>query len=240
MAVIHHTTLVPTKTELLSGWLPTRPWYVPTGSAPVLDRPGGFRLDDPAGAVGVEISVVSDTSGDRVRHYHVPMTYRDAPLPGAEDALIGTTEHGVLGRRWVYDATRDPVFVEQLVALLRGHAEAQAQHDSHTPDPTVGRHASLTGPAADAPVLSVTETDTPAGTELTVGVGPAPGAEPEAHLVLDVLRGLDEWPEAESGDGMADGDAAEAGFVTVAWALADGTRVRARTVRVRAEGGCGG
>jgi hypothetical protein len=232
MAVIHHTTLVPTKTELLSDWLPTRPWYVPTGNAPVLERAGGFRLDDPAGAVGLEFMVVSDTSGDRVRHYHVPMAYRDAPFPGAEDALIGTTEHGVLGRRWVYDGTRDPVLVEQLVALLRGRVEAQAQLATGTPDPTVGCHAALTGPAADAPVLSVTETDTPAGTELTIGVGPAPGAEPEAHLVLSVLRELDGRPETGPED-----DTAETGSVTVAWELGDGTRVRARTVRVRGRRG---
>jgi len=37
----------------------------------------------------------------------VPLTYRGAPLDGAEDALVGTTEHGVLGRRWVYDGTRE-------------------------------------------------------------------------------------------------------------------------------------
>ena len=27
MAVIHRTTLKPTKLELLTSWLPSRPWY---------------------------------------------------------------------------------------------------------------------------------------------------------------------------------------------------------------------
>lgn len=69
--------------------------------------------------------------------YHVPMTYRAAPLDGAEQALIGTTEHGVLGQRWIYDGAHDPVLVGQLLALLQGRAEPQAQSVSDTPDPSV-------------------------------------------------------------------------------------------------------
>ena len=49
MAEIHHTTLVPSKLELLRGWLPAQPWYLGSG-VPDLTRAGGFRLDDPAGA----------------------------------------------------------------------------------------------------------------------------------------------------------------------------------------------
>ena len=48
MAVIHHTTLTPSKLELLSAWLPGQPWYRDAGRAPELARAGGFRLDDPA------------------------------------------------------------------------------------------------------------------------------------------------------------------------------------------------
>jgi hypothetical protein len=133
MAVVHKTTLVQTKLDLLTDWLPIQPWYVASGRAPELGKVGGFRLDDPDGAVGIEFMAVAD--GDVT--YHVPMTYRDGPLEGNEDALIGTAEHGVLGTRWVYDGVHDPVLVAQLVALLRGKAEPQAQSQSHTPDPTV-------------------------------------------------------------------------------------------------------
>ncbi|GAA4946798.1 hypothetical protein GCM10023205_03320 [Yinghuangia aomiensis] len=132
MAVIHHTTLTPTKFELLAAWLPGRSWYR-GGSAPELvRRGGGFRLDDPAGEVGVEFAVVAEASGEGVVTYLVPMSYRGAPLEGGEGGLIGTMEHGVLGRRWAYDSLHDPVLVAELVALLGGRAEAQHQHLSDT------------------------------------------------------------------------------------------------------------
>ncbi len=137
MAVIHHTTLTPSKLELLAGWLPSQPWYVATSRPPELTKAGGFRLDDPAGAVGIEFMIVTDQSGERPVSYHVPLTYRGAPLAGAEHALIGQAEHGVLGTRWVYDGARDPVLLTQLVAFLRGAVAAQAQSVSDTPDPSV-------------------------------------------------------------------------------------------------------
>jgi len=153
MATIHTgTTLVPSKLELLTDWLPRQPWYRGSGAAPQLSRAGGFRLDDPAGAVGIEFMVVIDASTDTT--YVVPMTYRAAPLEGAEEALIGTTEHGVLGTRWVYDAEHDPVAVTQLREFVAGRVEAQHQSRSDTLDPTVGR--SWRGPGErgpDAPAI---------------------------------------------------------------------------------------
>ncbi|MEV4114634.1 hypothetical protein [Nonomuraea sp. NPDC049695] len=114
MAVIHHTALKPTKLELLTSWLPSRPWYVGGAGGPELAKAGGFRLDDPEGEVGIEFMVVTDTSGTHPTSYLVPLTYRGAPLDGAEHALVGTMEHGVLGRRWAYDGCHDPVLVAQL------------------------------------------------------------------------------------------------------------------------------
>lgn len=140
MAVVHHTTLTPGKLDLLAGWLPSQPWYLATGRPPELARAGGFRLDDPAGEVGIEFMVVTDQSGEQPASYHVPMTYRGAPLAGADHALIGKAEHGVLGTRWIYDGAQDPVLTAQLIALLRGATEAQAQSVSDTPDPSVVRH----------------------------------------------------------------------------------------------------
>ncbi len=140
MAVIHHTTLTPGKLELVGSWLPSQPWYDVRAKVPDLAKAGGFRLDDPAGEVGIEFMVVTDLSGGQPASYHVPLTYRGAPLPGAEQALIGETEHGVLGRRWVYDGVHDPVLMGQLVALLQGCAQAQAQSVSDTPDATVVRY----------------------------------------------------------------------------------------------------
>ena len=126
MATIHKTTLSPSKLELLNGWLPARAWYRGAGK-PELSRAGGFRLDDPAGEVGIEFMVVADSADPSAVAYHVPLTYRADPLEGAELALVGRAEHGVLGTRWVYDGARDPVLVSQLLALLAGRTEPQAQ-----------------------------------------------------------------------------------------------------------------
>ena len=55
----------------------------------------------------------------------VPFTYRDAPLEGAEHALVGTTEHSALGTRWVYDGLGDPNYLVMLAAVaMTGQGEA--------------------------------------------------------------------------------------------------------------------
>lgn len=140
MAEIHHTTLVPGKLDLLAEWLPAQRWYAAKGRLPRLLRVGGFRLDDPGGQVGIEILLVADVSGSPPVVYQVPLTYRGAPLAGADGALVGTAEHGVLGSRWIYDGPHDPVFGAGLLDLVQGRAQAQAQSESDTPDQTVVGH----------------------------------------------------------------------------------------------------
>jgi maltokinase-like protein len=212
MSFIHRTTMSPTKLELLATWLPRQPWYRGTaGQAPVLSRAGGFRLDDPAGEVGLEFMAVRDTSGAAPVTYHVPMAYRGAPLPGGEHALLGTAEHGVLGKRWLYDGAHDPVLADQLCALLRGEAEPQAQSVSDTPDLTVAAEPAGPGLTA-ATVRSVA--DGPDGTDLLTDAG----------LVVRVLRVL---TPAASGAAPA-----PAGQVTADWRLPDDTTARGPYVTV--------
>ncbi|WP_369386968.1 1,4-alpha-glucan branching protein [Streptomyces sp. CG1] len=139
MAIIHRTTLKPTKLELLTDWLPTRPWYHGGPDAPLLTKSGGFRLDDPEGEVGIEFMVATDTSAAEPTAYLVPLTYRGAPLEWAEHALVGTIEHGVLGKRWAYDGCHDPVLVAELLSLIEGAVQAQAQSMDDTPDHEVIR-----------------------------------------------------------------------------------------------------
>ncbi|WP_030771501.1 MULTISPECIES: maltokinase N-terminal cap-like domain-containing protein [unclassified Streptomyces] len=211
MAVIHRTTMSPGKLELLAGWLPQRPWYRGGSDGPQLAKAGGFRLDDPEGEVGIEFMVVTDTAGDEPESYLVPLTYRGAPLKGAEDGLIGTSEHGVLGRRWIYDGAHDPVLVEQLLSLLASRTTAQDQNASDAPDPTVevlgegaGMQHGLPGPAA--------VTDTADASLITVGPT-APGG-PAATLTL--CRVLRPGP-APTGDGVP-------GRILAGWTGPDGAR----------------
>jgi Maltokinase N-terminal cap domain len=97
MAIIHNTTMSPGKLDLLRYWLPAQPWYLTSGRGSELARAGGFRLDDPAGEVGIEFMVVTDGSGPGAVTYQVPLTYRAGTLAGAEGGLIGTAEHGCSG-----------------------------------------------------------------------------------------------------------------------------------------------
>ncbi|MDW6066097.1 1,4-alpha-glucan branching protein [Streptomyces sp. FXJ1.4098] len=156
MASIHHTTMTPTKLELLSEWLPKQSWYVGNAETPELVKAGGFRLDDPEGAVGIEFMVVVDRAAQEPVAYLVPMGYRGAALEGApSEALIGTSEHGVLGTRWIYDGVHDPVVMAQLRALLHGEAVPQHQSRSDTPDPTVTVHGTGTDDGLDVHVNRV-------------------------------------------------------------------------------------
>jgi hypothetical protein len=161
MAFIHRTTMKPTKLELLTDWLPKQSWYADGTGTPELVKSGGFRLDDPEGAVGIEFVVVTDVSGPEPVTYLVPMGYRDAALEGAPaEALIGTSEHGVLGTRWIYDGAHDPVVMAQLHALLRGEAVPQHQNRSNTPDPTVTVHG--TDDPGEAPDVQINRVLRPA------------------------------------------------------------------------------
>jgi len=161
MATIYDTTMSPTKLELLSAWLPGQDWY--DGPAtPELRRAGGFRLDDPAGEVGIEFMVVNAVGVTSVI-YHVPMTYRGEALPSADAALIGTSAHGVLGKRWIYDGAADPVLLEQLTQLLLGKVSAQHQSRSDEVDERVVVRTTTDVDVAAAArilrVLAVGETD---------------------------------------------------------------------------------
>lgn len=136
MSEIFNTTMDPTKHQLMAAWLPQQDWFAGEGE-PVLETLGGFRLDDPAGEVGMEFIVVADTATESPVIYHVPLSYRGQELPGAEASLLGTSEHGVLGKRWIYDGTGDPVWQAQVRALLAGQVEAQHQNTSFTLEPLV-------------------------------------------------------------------------------------------------------
>ncbi len=89
MAEIHDATLTPTKLELLPEWMARQRWYAAKGGVPRLRKLWSWRLDDPAGEVGIETILVVDESGAAPVVYQVPLTYRGAPLEGGDQALVG-------------------------------------------------------------------------------------------------------------------------------------------------------
>lgn len=217
MAIIHNTTMTPGKLGLLAAWLPAQPWYLGSGRDPELAKAGGFRLDDPQGEVGIEFMVVTDGSGDRAITYHVPLTYRAHAFDGASSGLIGTAEHGVLGCRWIYDGTCDPVLVAQLVALIQGEAVPQAQSVSNTPDPTVTGQPVTNGSLTA--IGSVVAASGPSGTDLRVQTARADGAR-SGQLIVRISRIL------QPADGTAQAHDAWQPCLSATWRLPDGTQVR--------------
>ncbi|TWF81484.1 hypothetical protein FHX44_117429 [Pseudonocardia hierapolitana] len=160
MAVIHRAQITPTKAELIAGWLPSQTWS--GGAAAPLELLGAYRFDDPAGEVGIETHLVRTGEGVVLQ---VPLTYRGAPLEGAERHLVGTMEHSHLGRRWVYDGCGDPVYAAVLTATIR----------------TGGREAEQWVEADGAPVRRES-------TARVAGSG-TPGAEPPAVAAVAPIDG---------------------------------------------------
>jgi hypothetical protein len=175
MAVIHNAELRPSKLAAISGWLPQQRW---SGVAPgtTVEQVGRFRFDDPAGEVGVETYLVRAGSGPVL---HVPLTYRGAPLDGAEAFLVTEMDHSVLGRRWVYDAVGDPVYadvVRRAVATGGHEAVLERADGSGTFD---GEGSAVgSGSAADSPAVTGVRAET-TGSVTTVATG---------HGALAVLR----------------------------------------------------
>lgn len=138
MAEIHsNASITPNKQQLVEVWMGRQRWYAGKGTSPAVRRLASWRLGDPAGEVGVEVLIVADESGASPVVYQVPLTYRSAPIEGSEGALVGITEHSVLGTRWVYDAPHDPVYAAQLLELVQGRVRAESSSASDEFDDSV-------------------------------------------------------------------------------------------------------
>ena len=171
MAIIHDATLTPTKTELLAEWMPRQPWFPVSAETIEPKRIGAFRFDDPEGEVGVETLIVRVPGAAALQ---VPLTYRGAPLAGAEEWLIGTLEHSVLGARWVYDGLGDPVYLSELArAVLQGGSGVE-QHrdgpDGPIPIPSTAHVRGSGEPGTPVPALA----------DLAIEVVRVPGAGADA------------------------------------------------------------
>lgn len=159
MAQLYDAELSPGKLELVQTWLPSQEWSGLDAEVP-LEVVTSYRFDDPAGEVGIEMHLVRSADNADGPIYQVPVTYRGAPLEGAEDALITTMEHSVLGKRWVYDAVADPVFVEQARRTI-AEADTSAEEiivDGDNPGPRTDI-ADARGTDWDAAIKAVEEAD---------------------------------------------------------------------------------
>ncbi|MFV0406494.1 MAG: maltokinase N-terminal cap-like domain-containing protein [Propioniciclava sp.] len=111
-AEVHpEATLTPSKLDLLAGWLPGQSWF--RGEVSDLERVAFFRFTDPDGEVGLDCMIIA-SAGET---YHIPVSWRAEPL--AEGELIGTLEHSLLGTRYCYSANTDPVYVSELIRIIR-------------------------------------------------------------------------------------------------------------------------
>ena len=99
--------------DLLNEWLPNQPWFRCNGAMNLV-RIGSFRFDDPDGEVGIETLLVASEGAV----FQIPLTYRGSPLPGADPDLVGTMAHSVLGTRWIYDGSGDPVYASALATII--------------------------------------------------------------------------------------------------------------------------
>ncbi|WP_040161681.1 CG0192-related protein [Nigerium massiliense] len=122
--------ITPSKLDVVKAWLPNQSWFA--GDTGDVTQVAHCRFVDPDGEVGIETLLLH--SGGVT--YQVPLTYRGEALDGADEYLLGTMDHSLLGKRWVYDATGDPVYVEELIRVIR-EGDNQAAMSSGEEDMSV-------------------------------------------------------------------------------------------------------
>jgi hypothetical protein len=163
MAIVYRAELRPSKIELITTWLDSQYW----GGSGEVTALGAYRYDDPDGAVGVEGHLVSR---DGIM-LHLPLTYRGAPLDEPGSQLIGRLQHSVLGERFVYDGTTDPVAIGCLARAVRGEQQ-HAVLEIHDGDTVVGHReptVSLSAiPGEDGQPVGCVRVRLEAGAELRI------------------------------------------------------------------------
>ncbi len=214
MATIHKgATLEPGKIDLVTAWLPAQRWYAGKGHLPRLHRVGGFRFEDPEGEVGIETLLLADTVAQPPVVYQVPLTYRARPLEGAEHALLGTTEHSVLGTRWVYDGPHDPAYVRALVhTILTSGVSDEAQATTGSNQRALGSSTGrVTGVVEGSTVLTGEQSNTSVICRMA-----APQGGPAEPVIVKVFRTVQ---DGENPDVVVQSALTEAGSVRVPMAL---------------------
>ena len=179
MATLHRATVTPAKLVLVEEWLGDD-----LAGASELRQVGAYRFDDPRGQVGIEALLV--TRGGPVRQ--VVLTYRSAPLDDAEEHLITTMEHSVLGRRWVYDARGDRVAVAAYQRALAGQQQ-QAVLELWDGGSLVATRAPTVALSVVDPAASPEGLDVHLATDITAADRPGP----VLHARWDGGEGVVAW-----------------------------------------------
>lgn len=197
MALLHQAELRPSKLELVGGWAPSQPWF--TGEAGELTSVGAYRFDDPEGEVGVETLLVQAQGGSVLQ---VPLTYRATPLADADDSLIGTLQHSVLGTRWVYDGVGDPVYLQTVAAAIIG-AQSQVEQYLEVEGERVYREptAKVVGSGIDG----MDEPALPEVSDIAISAGDAGTIVETGSLRFTVRRALDDATASPGADGVLSG-----------------------------------
>ncbi|NLG21745.1 MAG: hypothetical protein GX555_10015, partial [Actinomycetales bacterium] len=216
-------TLTPPFAEFLPGWLAAQRWFTGSGRTPVLRRIGGYRLEDPAGEVGVEVHLVVDESGPTPVTYHVPLTYRGEPAPELHQALVATAEHSELGPRWIYDGCHDPVYVQALADLMHSGGTVTGEGE----DSRLTGCATTTAAAGPRPVVrrSAVLVGEQSNTSIIVETGEPGESAPVIIKVFRVLQSGDN-PDVAVQSALAEAGSTRVprpvGWVTGDWPHPDG------------------
>ena len=109
----------PAEPGFLAPWMAHQRWFANKGRLPALEEVGRFEFRSPEPGVAIGTHLLLDRTAAGPVLYQVPLTYRSAPLPGREAAMVG-----MLGATYVYDAPHDPAYTAALLAFIAGDAEA--------------------------------------------------------------------------------------------------------------------
>ncbi|HWR86137.1 MAG TPA: phosphotransferase, partial [Rhodoglobus sp.] len=113
LALLWNMTLVPAEPGFLAPWMSRQRWFANKGGLPVLEDIGRVELTSSEPGVRVGIHLLLDHTAGKPSLYQVPLTYRDAPLEGAEAAMVG-----MLGPVYVYDGPYDQAFTSALLEVV--------------------------------------------------------------------------------------------------------------------------
>jgi trehalose synthase-fused probable maltokinase len=105
--------------EFLGDWMTRQRWYANKGASAAIEEIGSWWFAGGSGGARPDgtafvTHLVIDHAVGKPALYQVPLSYRDEPVEALAHALVGTLDDG----RSVYDATHDPAWALELLAMV--------------------------------------------------------------------------------------------------------------------------